>query len=467
MSGLVKKFMMAGTAVLLASLGTGSAIAQAEGQSGAPDAAQAGGKANGEAVSADTFNIPDNIVILSSANPDMRRATARVNGTIITGTDVEQRVALILAANETQKVPEEEMKRLRLQVLRNLIDETLQIQEAEALKIPVTADEVDATYQRLAGQRFKRSSGDMQGYLKSIGSSVASLKRQIEGEMAWERVLRRNVAPFINVSASEVNELYQRMQAARGKAEYRIAEIYLSATDANREQVKANGDKIVEQLRQGGSFIAYARQFSEASTAAVGGDLGWIKLEQLQNPQLETIAQGLSAGQLVGPVQIPGGYSILYLVDKRQVGMADPRDAVMSLKQISLDFPAGTKPDQARARAAQFSKVVEGIHGCGEAEAASASIGATVVQNDQVPVRSLPEALQPLLLNLNVGQVTPPFGSLEEGVRVLMLCGRDDPQEAAGPDPQQLQSQIEEERVNKRAQRYLRDLRRDAVIEYN
>ena len=72
------------------------------------------------------------------------------------------------------------------------------------------------------------------------------------------------------------------------------------------------------------------------------------------------------------------------------------------------------------------------------------------------------------ILKLNIGQSTPPFGTLEEGVRVLMLCGRDDPAaEAGGPDRETILSQMEEDRINKRAQRYLRDLRRDAVIDYN
>ena len=66
-----------------------------------------------------------------------------------------------------------------------------------------------------------------------------------------------------------------------------------------------------------------------------------------------------------------------------------------------------------------------------------------------------------------MGETTPPFGSIEDGVRVLMLCGRDDPKVESGPNFEQMQSQIEDDRVNKRAQTYLRDLRRDAVIEYN
>ena len=48
-----------------------------------------------------------------------------------------------------------------------------------------------------------------------------------------------------------------------------------------------------------------------------------------------------------------------------------------------------------------------------------------------------------------------------------MLCGRDDPEVVGGPSFDQLMNQLEDERVNKRAQRYLRDLRNDAYIDYN
>src|SRR5690606_14150058 len=106
-------------------------------------------------------------------------------------------------------------------------------------------------------------------------------------------------------------------------------------------------------------------------------------------------------------------------VDTRQVGMADPRDAVLSLKQISLDFPAGTSEAEARNRATAFAQGVQQIPGCGAADSAGAALGAAVVTNDEIPVRALPDALQQVVLQLNIGEVTPPFGSLEEGVRVL------------------------------------------------
>jgi peptidyl-prolyl cis-trans isomerase SurA len=177
--------------------------------------------------------------------------------------------------------------------------------------------------------------------------------------------------------------------------------------------------------------------------------------------------QQLEPGQLAGPIEIPGGFDILVLIDKRQIGMADPRDALLSLKQVSLEFPKGTSEADAKAKAAAFADAMKNVHGCGEVEGAAGPLGAQVVSNDQVAVKALPEPLQQALLQLNVGQATPPFGQLTEGVRVLFLCGRDDPKADALPDRAQLQSQLEEDRVGKRAQRYLRDLRRDAVIEYD
>ena len=424
------------------------------------------GQAQDAMAQGDLLGLPSDLSMLTNSDPNKRVATAVVNGFVITQTDIDQRVALLLAANE-RPVSEQEMIRVRMQVLRNLIDETLQIQAALSQEIEVSQAEVDQTYARVAAQNFGQEPGKMDDYLTSIGSSPAALKRQITGELAWNNLLRRNVAPFVNISTDEVNEMIERMEASRGTEEYRLGEIYLSATPETSSAVEDNARKIVEQLRQGGSFVAYARQFSEASTAAVGGDLGWIQLPQLKNEQLEQVASEMTPGQLVGPIAIPGGYSILYLIDKRQVLMADPRDAVLSLKQIQIGFDPGTTEAAAQQRVARFTEGVQKIRGCGDAENVAAELGANVVTNDQIRVRALPEQLQNIILQLQVGQSTPPFGSFEEGVRVLMLCGRDDPKSAAGPDFNQIMGQLEEDRIEKRAQRYLRDLRNDAYIEYN
>jgi peptidyl-prolyl cis-trans isomerase SurA len=70
-----------------------------------------------------------------------------------------------------------------------------------------------------------------------------------------------------------------------------------------------------------------------------------------------------------------------------------------------------------------------------------------------------------MMLPMQVGQATQPFGTLEDGVRILVICGRDEVDPTA-PTYDDVYNQLSDERMNARARRYLADLRRDAVIEF-
>ncbi len=410
------------------------------------------------------LSLPENPQIFGKIDANHRSAAVIINGEVITATDVDQRMALVVAASGGKIAPEER-ERLRLQVLRNLMDETLQIQEAKQQDMIVGDDEVDESYNRVARQNFGQDPKALDAYLTKIGSSANSLKRQIRGELSWQRLLRRNVNPFVNISDDEVRETIKRQEEAKGTDEYHVGEIFLYANSENHDAVGQNAQKIVDQIKQGGNFVAYARQYSEASTASVGGDLGWVRLGMLPS-EMQTAVTQLEPGQLVGPVEVRGGFSIIVLIDKRKVLTADPRDAVLSLKQIAINFAPGTTEAQATERAKQFADAMKGAHGCSTVDPIAAGLGAEVVANEQVKARELPGPLQNMVLTLSLGETTPPFGSIKDGVRVLMLCGRDDPQVGGEPSFDQVENQLLDERINKRAQTYLRDLRRDAVIDY-
>ena len=409
--------------------------------------------------------IPGNVQLYGDGKPNVYRPSAIVNGEVITATDIEQRMALIRIANNNMELPAEEIQRLRQQVFSNLIDEKLQIQEARAAKIDIDENVINEQFARLAA-RFKQTPEEFSKYLESKGSSAAAVKQQIRGEFAWDRLLSRNIQSTTNVSTDEVEAVVKRLQEAKGQDELHLGEIYLSVTPENADAVMANAQKIIQALQAGGSFAAYARQFSEASTAVVGGDLGWVRPATLP-PSMAQAALNMQPGQLVGPVEVPGGISILLMIDRRQVLTADPRDAVLSLKQVSLDFAPGTTEAKASELASQFAEATRSIAGCGAADDIAAKLGANVVSRDNISMRALPPQLQNTLINMQIGQVTPPFGAAKEGVSVLVLCGRDLPESATAPDVQAIEQKLLDDKVNKRAQRYLRDLCRDAVIEYN
>jgi peptidyl-prolyl cis-trans isomerase SurA len=172
-------------------------------------------------------------------------------------------------------------------------------------------------------------------------------------------------------------------------------------------------------------------------------------------------------GAVSDPVAVPGGVAIVAMIDKRQVLSADPSNAILSLKQITVPLKPETTEAEARKLAARIQEQTRSMGGCGRAEQVASTLGAEVVSNDQLRLGDLPAPLQKIIGALPVGAATPPFGSAEDGLRVLVLCGRDDPPATAGaPSFDQVYSQLNDQRVNSAARRYLRDLRRDAVIDY-
>jgi peptidyl-prolyl cis-trans isomerase SurA len=408
------------------------------------------------------LNLPKNPELFGTSLPSVIKATAIVNGEVITQTDVDQRLALLSIANNTP-IPTSEIDRLRQQVLSNLIDETLQIQAARHEEIEITDADIDKTVARVA-TNAKQTPDQMANYLKTRGSSIRSIRRQITGEIAWRRLQSKKIESSVSVGDEEVQAVIDKMNASKGAEEFRVGEIFISANSTNEQQAQANAERVFTALQQGGSFVGYARQFSEASTAAVGGDLGWVRPEQMPDELAQAIRQ-MRPGMVSRPIKVQGGYSIVAVQDIRKILTADPRNAVLSLKQVTVAFPKGTNRAQAEPIVARFATAAQNIGGCGGAERIAGELNAEVVQSDDVKMRDLPPALQEMMLQMQVGQATRPFGSIEEGVRVLVLCGRDEADPSA-PSFDQVYAQLNEERINLRSRRYLRDLRRDAIIDF-
>ena len=152
---------------------------------------------------------------------------------MITESDIDHRLALMLASARVT-LPPEEVQRVRAQVLRNLIDETLQIQDAAQHDITVEDAEINQYYARFA-QGFNQTAASFSAYLRTLGASDTSLKRQICGELAWQRLRGRLVDPFVNVGEEEVQTVLNPHD--RGARQFRVSDCRdLHLGDARRRR---------------------------------------------------------------------------------------------------------------------------------------------------------------------------------------------------------------------------------------
>ena len=260
------------------------------------------------------------------------------------------------------------------------------------------------------------------------------MKRQIRGEIAWQRLQRRQIEPFVTVGDDEVQAVIARLErAARHRRISGRRDLHLrDARNRGRGAGQCRADRPADPRRR--LLRGLCPPISpKRRPPRVGGDLGWVRAEQLPD-ELAALVRQMPVGAISDPIPVPGGYSIVALVDTRQVLVADPRDA-----RAQPDADVGRAARRARrrrrrgARPAARPRPPRRWAAAAAPPATAQRLGAELISNDQVRVRELPPPLQQMLLSLSVGQATPPFGSPER-ISVLVLCGRDDPPAATAPE---------------------------------
>src|SRR3954470_5144011 len=272
------------------------------------------------------------------------RVVARVNDDAITDFELKQRITFAVRSSGMQETPDLQ-QRLAPQLLRQMIDERLQIQHAKGLGVRASEAEINqrvAEIERAAGMQH----GQFKLFLQSIGVPDEIAAQQIEATIAWAKIVRRRVRPQVDVSEAEIDDAMARIRANVGKTESRVAEIFIPIDKVEQaDEAKRSADRVIEQLRRGASFPALAQQFSQGATAQTGGDLGWILPGSL-DPALDSAMEKLPLRQASEPIRTPAGYHILYVIDRRPFASARPDDIKLNLVQMPLALPVNATPDE-------------------------------------------------------------------------------------------------------------------------
>lgn len=391
------------------------------------------------------------------------RVLARVNDDAITDFDLAQRVLFAIKTSGLQDSPDLR-QRMAPQMLRQMIDERLQVLDAKKLGMKPTEGEIQNRYteiERAAGM----GRGQFRQYLQSVGIAPDIASQQIEAQIAWAKIIRRKVRAQVDVSEAEIDDAMSRMRSNVGKTETRVAEIFVPVDRADSvEEGKRSADRIMEQLRRGAPFAAVAQQFSQGASAAAGGDLGWV-LPGALDPSLEAVIERVQPRSFSDPVRSASGWHILYVVDRRPFAAARPDDVKLNLVQMTLALPPNASPEETNRATAEAQKAMAGVRQCSDLHVQSRQIkGSTSGDLNGVRVGDLaanPQMYEQLP-RLPAGGTAGPF-RVAEGLQVVALCSK-----SGGdglPTRDAISQQLLIQKLDAAGRRYMRDLRRQATID--
>lgn len=390
------------------------------------------------------------------------RATAIVNDEVISDFDVAQRMTLVLASTGARLSPQE-AQQLRAQVMRGLVDEKLQIQEARDNNITVGDDMIQQQFKRVAAN-FNQTPEQFEEFLRANGTSRLAFENKIKADITWSQLVQRRLDPLVTIGDDEVAEVLARLEESKGQFEYNLSEIYLGFTPETEDNIRLTAQRIAERIREGASFEAFARQFSEAATAAVGGDLDWVIEDQVDRAILSTVKE-MHVNQVSDPIRAPGGYFVILLKDRRRILTTDPMDAQLTLSQIFWPIREGMPEAEVKALTARAGRAAEALKSCDTVGDVAAEWGAGESGSiGQLRLRDLPPNMQEELRTMEAGHASQPI-TFPSGVRVFIVCSREEPK-VDMPTEDDIYAQLNQQRLAMMARRYLRDLRRDAIITY-
>ena len=393
----------------------------------------------------------------------VQHISAIVNSDVVSAFDIEQRLQLVLFSSGVPDVPETR-RRLREQVIKILVDERLQLQEASRREVRLTSIEIEERIERLAAQ-VNVSVADFPAYLARQNVRMGTILTRIRAELAWQKLIAGRFARSVRVSKQEIDEALLKIQTDRGKPQHLVSEIFLAVNDPQDEPtIEADAQRLRDEIARGASFEGIAQQFSQSATAAAGGRLGWVQPGQIA-PRIEQALLAMEEGDVSDPIRSEGGFYIFRLHDRQRILEVDPADTRVALKQILVDLPAARdEPSLAAARrkAAEITQLIQGCDNFDEIAKAQGDPGSGDL--GRLRVGDLPRDLGDVVGALRVGEVSAPI-LRQSGMHLLIVCERDEPVINI-PDAGQIRASIVNNRLALMARRYLRDLRRDAVIEY-
>lgn len=413
--------------------------------------------------------------IASAAPKATQGVAATVNDAIISDYDVTQRVGLFVVTSGINPTSDT-LERVREQVVRAMVDEALEGQEAKKYKVKIDPAEVERAMNDLA-QQNNSSIADLSKAMSTQGIDLRTLRTQIETQLAWNKLVQGRFLTRINVADEDVEATLKRLEQDSNKPQYQVAEIFLSVDVPEQDGDVRNGaQQIMQQVELGAPFAVAARQLSQSPSAADGGDIGWVTEGQLA-PDLNTALEALRPGQMAGPIRSAGGYYVLLLRDRRdpagakipeaQQKAAVSTDGSIPISRLLLPLPPNA-PKDLRDRAVQAGMTLRGrIKSCGDAESISRQVqGSVYMSLGSMKPADMSGELRDSLAKTEPGDVAAPFMS-PAGVEIIVRCDvavrKVVPFKM--PTREDVENQLYSEQIAIMSRSYLRDLRRDAVVE--
>jgi peptidyl-prolyl cis-trans isomerase SurA len=385
---------------------------------------------------------------------------AVVNDAPISVVDLVERIKLVAASSNIPMSPQRSQE-MAPQILQQLINEKLQLQESERRGFEVTDADIDRA-KTLIEQNSGLPTGGLDQFLAQNGIAPETIRNQIRPQIAWQKLLG-SMRREIEISDTEIDDNLERIRSNQGKPRNNVQEIFLPVDNPQDEtKVYQNAREVIRALEQGANFGGLARQFSASSSAANGGNLGWLYSGEMAGELQQAINQ-MQPGDVSDPIRTIRGYYILKLLERRRGDANALTDVRLDLYQLFVPIAANTPQDEVNSKLGILQNAKETADSCQSLANVAVDLGSDMSgKTEGISPNDLAGPVRNAVANLDKGGISDLI-KVDGGALLVMVC--DKTEESTLPDRESIRQRIEMERLEILARRKLRELRRNAFID--
>ena len=405
------------------------------------------------------------------------KATARsadylvavVNSESVTNNEVSVRLAKLQQESIEKGGAQPTQGELRKQALDALVEERVLVTYARDNGVKVDDAEVDRAISNIASSN-KMTAEQLRDRLRQQGVDYATFRNGIRDQITIERIREREVINHIRVTDAEIADYISKMRGGKTAApQLNIAQILITVPDKASSAVeaerKARAEQALARVRNGEPFEQVAREMSEDSNKAKGGEMGSRAVDKYPDLFANAVAN-VKVGGTTGIVRSGAGFHILKVISRgEESGLTVSQTRV---RHIVLRPSQARSIDAAERRIIEFrQQIASGAKTFEEVARQYSEDGSAQAGGDlgwASPGSFVPE-FEEAMDKLPVAGLSGPVRS-RFGVHLIQVLDRRD----TTVEPKQLREQannaLKEQKFDPAYAEWVADLRAKAFIEY-
>jgi peptidyl-prolyl cis-trans isomerase SurA len=258
---------------------------------------------------------------VSNAAVLLDRVVAIVNQEVVTWSELYRDMEAEASQNVKDMSAADRLKALKgseASFLDSLINFKLQVQEAKNLGMGVSDAELKEAIDGIK-KKYAMTDSTFNDSLKKEGFTLDGYKRRLREQILVGKAVTSQVRNKILITDAEVKKFlgHNKTYASESEEGYRISQIFFRRPKDGEEKgkIEEKAAEVLKKLKEGEKFQDLARTYSEDPSASVGGDLGFLKKDQLMS-EFSAVVSKLKTGEVSEPFWSDRGLHIIMLTEK-------------------------------------------------------------------------------------------------------------------------------------------------------